>query len=495
MLQQISFNLFVMKKSFFALSAIALAAFAFTSCNGDKKTDLDINGIVLDGFYVYGDATGEPDKVLSQNAMAAGFNEVDKAVRTGMYEKYIWLEADKEFALIENSAGSKKYYGADLKEVNYGYDEADPDCKNFDNNPNMKILQGTLVIGDNAPKMKVSETGMYHIVLDNNTLGDLENPQIIIQRAKWGVRGGMNGWGFTEATETVGENGTVVYTLKDQELAANGEFKFASCHGWKINLDENGLVKAEISLGLEDGKLALTSTNISVKDAGLYDITLTYSPKAGALAESFTYEAVLTKVSDLPTEVYMIGAAFGNWNWADEGVVSLIPAHSEAGNFWAVRYIEANSPFKFCTVKEWNGDFTNLGTDSGYTVDGGNCLVAESGLYMIEIDLKNNAINIHKAEIFGIGDVFGNWTEGANPYTINEDGTASIVAAAAGAPRTYVGSVSESAAGNWWHRELGLVDGKIVYRAAGNEVHETFDTVAAGQTITLNFNAGTGSIK
>ncbi len=485
-----------MKKSFFALSAIALAAFAFTSCDSEKKPVLDLNAIVLDGFYVYGDATGTPDKVLSQNAMTAGLNEaaVPKAFRTGMYEKYIWLEADKEFALIENAAGSKKYYGADLKEVNYGFDENDPDSKNFADNPNMKILQGTLVIGDDAPKMKVPETGMYHIVLDNNTLGDLEYPQIIIQRAKWGVRGGMNGWGFTEATETVGENGVVTYTLKEQDLAANGEFKFASCHGWKINLDEEGKVKAEVSLGLEDGKLTLTSTNITVKEAGTYDLTLTYSPKAGALGESFSYEAVLTQASDLPTEMYMIGAAFGNWDWANEGVVSLIPAHSEAGNFWAVRYIEANSPFKFCSVKAWNGDFTGLGADSGYTISENNCVVAENGLYMIEVDVKNGAINIHKAEIFGMGDAFGgSWDEGKNPYTINEDGTASIVASTDGVPRTYVGSVAAAAAGNWWHREFCVKDGKILYRADGGDM--TIDAVAAGQTITFDFNAGTGSIK
>lgn len=487
-----------MKKSLFALSALALAAFTLASCGDEKKPDVNLDEIILDGFYVYGDATGS-DKVLSQNAMAAGFNEADKAVRTGMYEKYIWLEADKDFALIENAAGSKKYYGADLKEVNYGFDENDPDCKNFADNPNMKILQGTLVIGDNAPKMKVAETGMYHIVLDNNTLGDLENPQIIIQRAKWGVRGGMNGWGFTEATETVGENGTVTYTLKDQELAANGEFKFASCHGWKINLDENGLVKAEVSLGLDGGKLALTSTNITVKEAGLYDITLKYSPKAGSLAESFTYETVLTQVSDLPTEMYMTGTDFGAWTWGAEGVVSLIPAHSEPGNFWAVRYLTAGNGFKFSSINvagDWSKAFGSLDNNEGFTNDNdGNCVVAENGLYMIEIDVKNGALNIHKAEIFGMGDVFGDWTEGAHPYTINEDGTAFIVAAASGTPRTYVGSVSEGAAGNWWHRELGVAGGKIVYRAAGDEVQGSFDTVTAGQTITLDFNAGTGSIK
>lgn len=147
------------------MTAAALLA-AFSSC--EKKPAVDLGSVVLDGFYVYGEATGNADKVLSQNAMAAGFNEVEKATRAGMYEKYIYLEGGKDFALIENSNNNKKFYGAELKEVNYGQGSEDAPGKNFDNNPNMMILQGKLIIGDTAPKMQVKETGLYHIVLDNN---------------------------------------------------------------------------------------------------------------------------------------------------------------------------------------------------------------------------------------------------------------------------------------------------------------------------------------
>ena len=99
-----------MKKIFYLFSALALMA-GFTACDEKEGPDagLDLDNIVLDGFYVYGEATGT-DKVLAENAMAAGSNEVEKKIRTGMYEKYVWLEANKDFSLIENNAGNKVYY-------------------------------------------------------------------------------------------------------------------------------------------------------------------------------------------------------------------------------------------------------------------------------------------------------------------------------------------------------------------------------------------------
>ena len=103
-----------MKKIFYFLSALALMA-GFVACEEKEEGGIDFSEIVLDGFYVYGDATGS-DKVVAANAMAAGYNEAveGKPLRPGMYEKYIWLEADKEFALIENSAGNMTFYGANL---------------------------------------------------------------------------------------------------------------------------------------------------------------------------------------------------------------------------------------------------------------------------------------------------------------------------------------------------------------------------------------------
>lgn len=473
------------------MTAAALLA-AFSSC--EKKPAVDLGSVVLDGFYVYGEATGNADKVLSQNAMAAGFNEVEKATRAGMYEKYIYLEGGKDFALIENSNQKKKFYGAELKEVNYGQGTEAAPGKNFENNPNMMILQGKLIIGDTAPKMRVKETGLYHIVLDNNEKGDLaEGAQIIIQKADFGVRGGCNSWGFTKGEPTVGADGVITFTWKDLDFPSKGEFKFSSCDGWKINLDEEGKVKAEVSFGLEGGKLALTSTNITVDKAGLYDLTLVFTPKAGELAGSFSYTSTLTKESNLPEACYLIGEGIKGWDLPGHEL-AMIPAHSEPGAFWAIRYIETGKKFKFSQIATgWGKDFTGLGTDTGYTVtEDKNCVVAESGLYMIEVDYSKNVVTVSKAVVCGMGDVFGSWDEGKYPFTVSGQ-TMTATAAAANNLRMYAVSTFAAATGNWWHREFNIYDGKISYRGTGGEMGAV--PVTAGQTITLDFNAGTGTIK
>ena len=484
-----------MKKFFYLISAVALLG-CVVSCDDKKDSGkIDFDDLVLDGFYVYGEATGTPDKVLSINAMAAGSNEVDKTVRAGMYEKYIYLEGGKEFSLIENVAGQKTFYGANLAEVNYGLGTEENPGKNFDDNPNMNILQGQLIVGESAPALKVAESGLYHIVLDNNTNKDLaQGAQIIIQKAIWGVRGGCNGWGFTDGkASAVAADGSITYTWTDLDFSAKGVFKFASCHGWKINLDEEGVVKAEVGLGLTDGILSNTGGDIVIGDkAGLYKVTLTYTPKAGTVAAPFSYSIELTKESDIPTECYLIGEGIAGWALPGNEV-AMIPAHSEPGAFWAIRYIEAGKGFKFTQVSTgWGKDFYSLGNDTGFTTADGNCFVAETGLYMIEVGYASNTITISKAEVFGMGDVFGGWDEGQYPFTVNEN-LFTATATNAGDLRIYVKSTFAAAAGNWWHREFNIYDGKIVYRADGGD--QAAVPVTAGQSITLDFNAGTGTIK
>lgn len=490
-----------MKKVIYVLSALALMA-GFTACNEKEDNGgINLDEIVLDGFYVYGEATGTTD-VLAKNAMSAGSNEVDKTVRTGMYEKYIWLEANKDFSLIENSAGNKKYYGANLTEVNYGYDVNDPNCKNYENNPNMIIQQGLLVIGEDAPAMQVKETGLYHIVLDNNANGDLpDGAQIVIQKAEWGVRGQMTAnWDYIKGEESKNADGSITYTWTNQDMPANGKFKFASANGWKINLDADNKVKAEISLGVTDGKLSNTGDDIVAGEkAGLYTITLTYNCKAGAIGDSFSYTTELTQESTLPTEMYMTGDAFGNWTWGSEGIVKLIPTNV-GGNFWAIRYLEANKGIKLSSINvkdDWSKAFGGLSTNNGnFTQDDmGNAVVAESGLYLIYADMANNILTIEPAVVYGIGDTWGAWNEAMESakFTASEDGkTLSITAPAAGPLRMYA-AYSGAEAGTWWTREFHAIDGKITYRGGGDEL--TPYQLTAGQVVTLDFNAGTVTIQ
>ena len=470
-----------MKKLLYLFGAMALMA-GMVACGPDEPQGP--NGpVVFDGFFVYGDAVGT-DKFLPVNQMAAGSNEVTKTARTGMYEKYIWLEANKDFSLVEFSAGNYIYYGAELADVNYGYDANDPDnCKNFADNPNMKILAGKMEVGTVAtdvPAMRVAETGMYHIVLDNNFMEDLEYPQIIIQRAKWGVRGSMTGgWDYLEATETVNADGSVTYTLADQIMGANGEYKWVSCNGWKINLDIDNLVKAEVSLGVTDGKLSNTGGNIAVENKnGFYTFTLTWKPSAGSVANAFTHAAICT--SELPSKTVLKGL----------GEKENLFVGAKGGHEWIARYLTAGT--KYTLVKTMGGEeieFNNYAT-SNLTVDGTGFTVAESGLYRIYVNHIDGQqeINIAPAQVYGMGDAFGGWDAGLYPFTINTDGTATITTTAGGNLRMYVQVPNV----DWWQAEFNIYDGEIAYRATGGD--QPAVAVTAGQTVTLNFNEGTGSI-
>lgn len=292
-----------MKRIFYALGIAAMAMMAL-SCNKDKggKDDIDIDNIVEDGVYVV--IGGE---VKAEYAMAKGINEADnQSLRVGMYEKYIVLEAGQEFTLTYKAGDSMTKYGATLTEF------TPTDFSGiYDSNPAIPVLKGALVEGESAPTMKAGEKGLYHIVLDLNLDKKLENAQILVAKTQYGVRGGMNSWGFTALEGSELSNAGTTLTITEQALPANGEFKFAYNSAWKITLDTEGAVKANTNLG--DG-CKPGGDNIKVADAGVYTITLTYKLAAGDIANSFNYEVTRTGdlvIKDDPS-TYIVGLSGGN---------------------------------------------------------------------------------------------------------------------------------------------------------------------------------------
>ena len=142
------------KVTLLSIAALSLLA---VSCGKENKDNIDWGAVTVNGFYVAGPATGS-DEIKADCVMAAGFNEVDKAVREGMYEKYIVLEGGKEFYLLYNDGGNKERYSATLTEFTTPEEEA------YSDNP-ASVLKGNLVTGTKAPAMKVEKTGLYHIVV------------------------------------------------------------------------------------------------------------------------------------------------------------------------------------------------------------------------------------------------------------------------------------------------------------------------------------------
>lgn len=282
-------------KKFCILAAALVAAFTFTSCDEKKGNGPDLNSLP-NGFYV----SEAGVDLIEANAMDQGINEVDQTARTGMYEKYIVLEAGKKYEFVNKKGAEADKYGAALE---YGEELIVTD------NVNVPGYKGSLAANTTV---EVTETGLYHIVLDFNedgNLSDVGGAQCIIVPVKWGVRGAMNGWGFTEGEKTADNTWEWNCTIETA-----GAFKFAHSNAWKINLDIANLVKANTNLGAD---CLPGGADIPLERAE-YKITLEFVGPAATTQESYKCTVEKTgelEVLDPTTFVYsFIGTVNGNWD-------------------------------------------------------------------------------------------------------------------------------------------------------------------------------------
>ncbi|GHV15135.1 hypothetical protein FACS1894169_05620 [Bacteroidia bacterium] len=165
----------------------------------------------------------------------------------------------------------------------------------------------------------------------------------------------------------------------------------------------------------------------------------------------------------------MIGAEFGNWSWGDAGIVEMTPINGQAGKFWAVRYFaNPTNGFKWCNVKDWNGDFTSLGTDVGFTTHDGNAFVSAAGFYIVVVDYTVNKISIEPAQVYGMGDCFGGWNAGQYPFVPNGS-VMKLTTSGTGELRIYANASAAGVGGDWWRMEFVILNGKIAYRGNGGD--------------------------
>lgn len=390
-----------MKKFGIFMCSLALVGMMFTSCDQQGQGgggDIDIDNLVEDGFYAVGEAcpiktVNDANAVLAQ--MSQGINEVDmndkgktwdESKRDGMWEKYIWLEANKEFELILKEGEQTTIYGANLEQQEL----------TTDGSP-LLGYKGSLVIGQ---KMQVTESGLYHIVLDLNKDGALDltgKEQIIVAPVTWGISGDCNGWGMTETTPDIKSATEIVWTWENQEFSAGGKFKFKDAKSyWKIVLDDAGAVKAHTNLGTDCQN---GGADIVVENSAIYKITLTYTLAKGVIANSYKY--TIEKTADVTAKDYsacvleLVGDAIAeqegaqkdasSWNW---GNVYSMGTPSVSGKVYTwnavgVKLLAAGG-FKARTEgAQAQGDIAAF--DLG--IDGGNATVAEDGLYVVTVTI------------------------------------------------------------------------------------------------------------
>ena len=323
----------------------------------------------------------------------------------------------------------------------------------------------------------VAEDGIYLIHID------MKNEKVHVEPARvYGIGNCFGGWTTEMPDALFKAEGKVLKatTVGEGELRMYVASSIATSDWWtrEFIFFEDGVIDYR---GDDEGQGDQARFNVLTGQT----VTLDFNAGTGTVEGE-------GQASELPETMYIIGEGIGGWDWAGDYIVDMTPVNGKKGQFWAIRYIEGGKGFKFCAVKDWNGDFFSLGEDIGFTTEGGNCFVAENGVYMIYVDCDAKKICVEKAQVYGIGDCFGGWDQGmADALFVEQDGKLVGTVKADGDLRMY--AASSIATSDWWTREFIILDGKIVYRGNGDDQERV--RVNAGSKVTLDFNAGTGTIE
>lgn len=466
-----------------------IALFAMTSCEKDPE-EKPIP--VEDGYYVVGAGTALADYDF-KGLMKITRNEVNQTERPGLLEIYIAVKAGTDgFNIGKVEGGKATVYGpgADFAEVA----EADK----IGDEPKLWFARGAAQ--ETATKFTVPEDGLYHVIYD------VELNKVAVARVEWGVIGGATpeGWGASTPLTSSAFNLEAMSFEINEMILLTGEFKFRYSGGWKIVLDGEN-VRVNTNFGGTVGALVPGGDNIPNTVVGLYTVKIDWSLTNGTTA-------TVTKTGDYtppsyPAAMYIVGAGTA-YGWDTPGTKEDAIMHKLAGGgpsegiFWKICHIEGGQGFKLSAANwsEPNLDHNKVDSwdEEGVTVtaDGGNWTVANSGMYVVVLNLRDNAVkvSIKPAEVFGIGDAFGGWDAGvaANKFTV-DDAAKTITSPAlpaAGNIRMYA---AHSWIPAWWNAEFNVYSGVIEYRNDGGDQEAVAGTV--GQVITLHFDDNTGTIE
>jgi len=466
-----------------------LAIFVMTSCEKDPE---EKPILVEDGYYVFGAGTALTDYDF-KGLMKATKNEVDQSDRAGLYEIYIAVKQGADgFNIGKVSGGAAVVYGpgADFAEVA----EADK----IGDEPKLWFARGAAQ--ETTNKFTVPEDGLYHVVYD------IELNKAVVAKVEWGIIGGAtpDGWGASTALPSSAfDLNAMSFEINDMILLA-GDYKFRYSGGWKIVLDGE-LVRVNTNFGGTVDALVPGGSNITNTVAGLYTVKIDWTLNDGTTA-------TVTKTGDYtppayPEAMYIVGAGTA-YGWDTPGTVDNAIMHKLAGGgpsegiFWKICHIEGGQGFKL-SAANWGNPNLGFGEVDEFdaegvavTSDGGNMSVAESGMYMVVLNLRDELkkVSIKAVEVYGIGNAFGGWDSqmAASKFTV--DNTAKTVTSpalpAAGDIRMYAYHAWIPA---WWNPEFNVYEGVIEYRNDGGDQAAVAGTV--GQVITLSFDDNTGSIE
>jgi len=320
----------------------------------------------------------------------------------------------------------------------------------------------------------------------------LENANAKVDESTWK-------WGNALIADNEGvstKDGLIfTWTWKNVLLDANKGFKIRNLNA---ELSSNGI---EVNAGFEaldadnsSAKAAAAGDNLSVTEAGAYDITVTIDAGSGNATK-----IIIAEPAPLyPANIYMVGDAINGWVW-DDTTPEMVAVNGQPNLFWKIVWLKAGGSFKLSPKKAWGEDFG--GSDEKtvkeeYAKGGKNIPArAESGYYMIVLDLDANKIAVSVPTVYLMGDAVGAWdTANADAlFTVdnaNKKLSISKTLAATDGLRMYAW---HSYFSDWWRSEFNIFSDKIEFRG-NNGDQEKVGVAALPTVIELNFMDNTGTI-
>ncbi|RZT91847.1 SusE-like outer membrane protein [Ancylomarina subtilis] len=210
-----------------------------------------------------------------------------------------------------------------------------------------------------------------------------------------------------------------------------------------------------------------------------------------------------------PNTFYLFGDGVGRVAQNNKLKLNKVWGEDDA---WMIVWMEASGSFKLCSDENYkgvigrigdsvNGEYT-LGTNTGTPEDRGEDIPVPgtAGYYTVGVNLATNKLMIEPANVYVCGPTIGDvWPTSSvteeNKFKLDADNKKMYLTKSysAGELRLHVTHPYISAS-DWWHAEFIFLNGKIEYRADGDD-QERLNINAGEQTIELDFINQTGKIE
>lgn len=463
----------------------------FVNCSDNENWTIVED--IQQGTYITGTAT-----IYSNEAPASAMKIIpldgDVTELPELVGIYTWLKADGEFTIS---------IATDLNQVSsYGKGSA---VREADNINVYELVQ-------DGPAFTVNTEGFYFIIV-NTALKEIN-----ILPIAYGAIGAATpqGWNGETTFEEVSYDNKLTVNWKGNINMTPGGYKFRYNGDWGNTVNtSDGTAKIFTDLGNfgnDQGPLIENAMSqvrpggpdFTTEVGGEFEFTIQYDLRSRAYNATFNIIGEAVVPPEYPEKMYLVGDAT-SYGWDTPGTKAAAEMHKVAGGneglYWKVLSLETGKGFKLSNADWGNtnlgfGEITSFDSNGiAITESGGNMSVAETGIYTIVLDLRNDEkkLSVVPVKVYGMGDTFGDWDKdkASNLFTVNLD-TRTVVSP----PTTTNGNlrmyVSHPWIPDWWQAEFNVYGTTIEYRNDGGD--QAAVAVTAGQVATLHFDDNTGSI-